>query len=269
VAEAHSDALAILAEAGLAMPAGSWGVFAAEAPTARLDAAHGEHGWTLTGVKPWCSLGGALDHALVTAHTADGRRLFAVSLRDPSVRAAPPTDWVSRGLRTVATVSLHFEDAAATPVGEAQWYLTRPGFAWGGIGVAACWLGGAEGLARTLRRAVETGVKNGPLAEMHLGAVDAALFGARTVLQAAAAEADVSEHADIGDVALLALRTRTVVVDAVEATLRHVAHALGPAPLAYDADHGRRVADLEIYIRQHHAEADLATLGARIAAAPR
>jgi alkylation response protein AidB-like acyl-CoA dehydrogenase len=264
VFEAHTDALSILAEAGLARPPGSWGVFAAESPAARLDASYGEQGWTLTGTKPWCSLGGSLAHALVTAHTADGRRLFAVDLRGTAVRADPSTDWVSRGLRTVATVSLHFEQAAATPVGETQWYLARPGFAWGGIGVAACWLGGAEGLAATLCRAIHAGIKKGPLAQMHLGAVDAALFGARAALRAAADEVDASENSTIDDPALLALRTRTVVVEAVEATLRHVAHALGPAPLGFDADHARRVADLEIYIGQHHAEADLATLGARV-----
>ena len=269
VLEAHTDALAILAEAGLAIPAGSWGVFAAESPTTRLEATHGEHGWTLTGSKPWCSLGASLDHALVTAHTPHERRLFAVNLHEPSIRADPASDWVARGLRTVATTSLHFEQAPATPVGEAQWYLTRPGFAWGGIGVAACWLGGADGLAATLRHAVRDGAKTGPIAQLHLGAVDAALFAARTVVQAAAATADASDASSVGDLALLALRTRTVVVEAAESTLRHVAHALGPAPLGFDAEHARRVADLELYIRQHHAETDLATLGARISDGPR
>ena len=62
--EPHLDALAILAEAGVDH-AGSatWGVFAAEAPS---GAARGERS-ALTGVKPWCSLAGRLDHALVTA----------------------------------------------------------------------------------------------------------------------------------------------------------------------------------------------------------
>lgn len=37
VLEAHSDALAILDEAGAATPDGTWGVFAAEAPPHRLE----------------------------------------------------------------------------------------------------------------------------------------------------------------------------------------------------------------------------------------
>ena len=40
-----------------------------------------------------------------------------------------------------------------------------------------------------------------------------------------------------------------------------VGRALGPAPYATDAAHAQRVADLEVYIRQDHAERDLATLG--------
>ena len=35
----------------------------------------------------------------------------------------------------------------------------------------------------------------------------------------------------------------------------------GPALLAQDEDHARRVADLQIYLRQHHAERDQASLG--------
>jgi hypothetical protein len=59
----------------------------------------------------------------------------------------------------------------------------------------------------------------------------------------------------------LGLRVRAVVADAAERTLRQVGHALGPAPLAFDEEHARRVADLELYVRQHHAERDLARLG--------
>jgi hypothetical protein len=40
-----------------------------------------------------------------------------------------------------------------------------------------------------------------------------------------------------------------------------VGRALGPAPLATDREHAQRVADLTVYLRQHHAERDLARLG--------
>jgi hypothetical protein len=37
--------------------------------------------------------------------------------------------------------------------------------------------------------------------------------------------------------------------------------ALGAGPLATDVEHGRRVADLALYLRQSHAERDLEELG--------
>ena len=37
---------------------------------------------------------------------------------------------------------------------------------------------------------------------------------------------------------------------------------LGPAPLAFDEGYGKRMADLALYIRQHHAMRDDAQLGA-------
>lgn len=281
VLEAHTDALAILHEAGhsdLDEPsatantagvaaAGTWGVFAAEGAGTGLDASADGAGWSLTGTKPWCSLGGVLDHALVTARVetsakAGLRRLFAVDLQSPAVTAHPPSAWASRGLREVISAPVHFDHAPGRPVGAADWYLNRPGFAWGGIGVAACWLGGAQALGETLRRAVTK--RGGEIAQMHLGAVDVALHGASAVLGAASAQVDAGQ-AEGQAGALLALRVRAVVAAAAEETMNRVAHALGPAPLAFDAEHARRVADLAIYVRQHHAERDLSSLGAMVA----
>jgi hypothetical protein len=254
ILEAHSDALAILHEAGEPVPPGTWGVFAAEAPHVQLDAQ--DH--TLSGTKPWCSLGGVLDSALVTAHTSCGRRLYAVDLKHPTVTADPPDTWVARGMPNLTSGPVHFAATPARPIGAAGWYLDRPGFAWGGIGVAACWLGGARALYASLCRKLIK--RDDDLAALHIGIVDVALHGAQAAMRLAADEVDggraVGAHG-----ALLALRVRSVVADAVEAVLRQVGHALGPAPLAFDDVHARRVADLELYVRQHHGERDLAALG--------
>ncbi|GAB2470584.1 acyl-CoA dehydrogenase [Jatrophihabitans fulvus] len=261
VLEAHSDALAILDEAGAPPPTGTWGVFAAETPTDRLVAEQVDGAVRLRGTKPWCSLGGVLDHALVTAHVAEGRRLFRVDLRHPSVTARPADGWVARGLRTVTSVPLDLAGTPAEPVGDAGWYLTRPGFAWGGMGVAACWFGGALGVAATLRRFASR--RRDDLTAMQLGAVEVALHGARAVLADAAVDVDAG-RADGAAGATLALLVRSVVADAVERVVRAAGHAMGPAPLAFDADHAARVADLELYVRQHHAERDLAALGSAL-----
>ncbi|WP_432494445.1 acyl-CoA dehydrogenase family protein [Kineococcus gypseus] len=270
VVEAHLDAVAVLAEAGSAVPVGStWGVFAAEAADAHLEAVEtgpggpGGPGWSLSGTKPWCSLAGHLSHALVTAHAPGGRRLFAVDLRAPGVRVVPGT-WHARGLREVASGPVRFTAVPAEPVGGTGWYLHRPGFAHGGIGVAACWYGGAVGVARALRaRGRAGGRAPDQLARWHAGAVDLELTAARLALDAAAAEVDAG-RADGDAGAVLALRTRSLVAAAAERVLEHVGHALGPAPLALDAAHAARVADLQLYVRQHHAERDVAALGAAL-----
>ena len=103
VLEAHSDALAILAEAGEPVPDGTWGVFAAEAAPHRLQARERGGQIALYGVKPWCSLAGQLDAALVTAFAGAGRQLFRVPLQHPSVSFEPAEGWVARGLRTVTS----------------------------------------------------------------------------------------------------------------------------------------------------------------------
>jgi alkylation response protein AidB-like acyl-CoA dehydrogenase len=263
VAEAHLDAVAILREAGEAgeLSGTTWGVFAAESPGVALTAARTGTSWTLDGVKPWCSLAGRLSHALVTARAGDHRQLFAVDLRQPGVVVLPGT-WHARGLADVLSGPVRFTGVPAEPVGEAGWYLVRPGFAHGGIGVAACWYGGAVGVARALHRAA---IAREPdqLARWHAGAADLDLQGARLALAAAAAEVD-SGRADGEHGVVLALRTRSIVAAAAERVLERVGHALGPAPLTLDADHARRVADLTVYLRQHHAERDVAALGEQL-----
>ena len=280
VLEAHTDALAILqqapggtAEAVATLPASrrsersSWGVFAAEGPGLRVDATRSRGDWRLSGRKPWCSLAGSLSHALVTAHTTPegqqpgSRRLFAVDLAVAGVTVLEDA-WFATGLNQVPSGPVDFADVPAVPVGDDGWYLTRPGFSWGGIQVAACWWGGAVGVARQLRRAAERKEPDQILLAQ-LGAVDLALLGAGSALADAAAAIDRGEAAgDAGG--LLAARARGLVARTVDEVLGRVGHALGPAPLALDARHARRVADLTLYVRQHHAERDDAALGGRL-----
>jgi len=268
VLEAHLDALAILDEAGEATgiaaadigvsTASTWGVFAAEGPGVRVTAEPAGDGWLLDGTKPWCSLADRLSHGLITAHTAGGRRLFAVALDAPQVRAES-TGWVSRGLSAVTSMPIHLDRAPAVPVGDDNWYLRRPGFAWGGMGVAACWYGGAVGISRRIARHF-TDREPDQLGCWQLGSVDVALHRARTVLQAAAADVDDGRAEGAAGVRLAAL-VRAVVAATAEEIIGIAGHAMGPAPLTMDEDHARRIADLTVYVRQHHAERDLAAAG--------
>jgi alkylation response protein AidB-like acyl-CoA dehydrogenase len=260
--EPHLDAQAILAQAELgpetAPPEAAWGVYAADPPGTDLRAELRDGSWALTGTKPWCSLPEQVSHALVTARAGSAPQLFAVSLRDDTVRTEVAA-WRPNGLRQVSTGSVHFTGTVAQPVGPPGWYLERPGFAWGGIAVAAVWFGGAAALAGALWRAAAHREPD-QIALMHLGACDAELFGALTALRHAATVID--SGALSGDQAgLLAARVRAVVAATAEHVLTTVGHALGPGPLSFDDAHLTRVADLTLYLRQHHAERDLARLG--------
>ena len=261
--EPHLDARAILAQAGVPARDGrTWGVFAAEGPGVRLDAVEVGEGWRLGGTKPWCSLAGRLDAALVTAHLADGgRALFAVDLHDPGVRVLDQV-WASRGLTEIPSTAVAFDDVAATPVGAPGWYLDRPGFWWGSIGVAACWFGGAVGIGRRVH--AEAARRDDPLLAMHLGAVDHRLEDARRALAEAASLVDA--HAlDAAQGRVLAKRVRATVAGVCEDVLARAAHALGPAPLALEPEHAKRVADQQVYVRQQHAQRDDASLGRSLA----
>ncbi|WP_413247964.1 acyl-CoA dehydrogenase [Sinomonas flava] len=267
VVEPHLDALAILRQAGLGdpEPGSTWGVFAAEGRDVRLEARETPDGWRLHGVKPWCSLAGALTHAVVTAHTGvAARRAFAVQLGSPGVDVLPSA-WRALGLPGIPSGPVRFDDVPAEPVGADGWYLDRPGFAWGGIGVAAVWYGGAVGVARRLWDAASVREPD-QIGQAHLGSADLALGSARAALASAAAAVDDGAAEDSAG-ALLALRVRGTVAAAAETVLGIVDHALGPAPLAFDPDHAQRVADLRLYLRQHHAERDAAALGRSLLAA--
>lgn len=260
--EPHLDAVAILAQAGLdpedAVHGGegaTWGVFAAEGAGAGLEASGDGPTVGLAGSKPWCSLAGRLDAALVTARDSRGTRgLYAIDLRHPGVTAAPGT-WFARGLVEIPSTGLVLADVPAVAVGGPGWYLERPGFAWGGAGVAACWYGGAVGLARTLREKVAER-PDAELLLMHLGDVDEHLHAARVALADAAREVGAGEPTPV-----TTARVRAVVARACERVLHVCGHALGPGPLALDERHAKRVADLQVYVRQHHAERDLVSLG--------
>lgn len=264
--EPHLDALAILDEAaaaGFDVSVGAeatWGVFAAEGPGVRLEAERWGDGWLLSGTKPWCSLADRLDRAVVTAWVDDRcRALFAVDLHAPGVTTAVDRGaWSPRGLVDVVSLPVEMADVPAEPVGPPEWYLRRDGFAWGGMGVAAVWYGGAVGLARRLAR--PRGRERDQVSHLHLGTVEASLAAAGALLAEAASAVD-GDRAGGEAGAAWALRVRAVVADACEVVLRACEHDLGPGPQVAEPDHAARLADLRLYLRQHHAERDLAALG--------
>lgn len=276
LAEAHADALAILAELGAPVPSSPgapgpgevWGVWAAEPPDPVLRAQPAAGGgWRLRGVKAWCSGASTCTRALVTARAGDhARPLFAVDLTHPGVRPVAGT-WPAVGMAASDSGEVAFDDVPATPVGEEEAYLARPGFWHGAIGVAAAWWGAGCGVADAL--AVRGGAgRLDAHGRAHLGKVAAVLAGARWSLAGAAAEIDADPFDASGEAMRRALAVRSIVEDAATTVLGEVGRALGAGPLCADAAHAARVADLTVYLRQSNAQRDLEALADRVLTAP-
>lgn len=263
LAEGHADAVAILAEleGPPPLPGSRWGVWAAHPPGPALEADHHGGEWRLHGTKRYCSGARSCTHALVTADGPDGRRLFAIAAETST---PVPGTWPATGMTGSDTLEVNFDDVPARPVGGPGAYVERPGFAHGGVGVAACWYGGTRAVGRTLlTAAADRDV--GPHALAHLGAVDIALHTVRTALDDAADEIDADPHDLKRTGRFRSLRVRALAEAAATEVMTRVGRALGAGPLCLEEAHSRRVADLTVYVRQHHAERNLAELGALVA----
>ena len=186
--EAHHDAVAILREAGRPdHHPGLHAVWAAGGPDPVQLHQRGDR-WHLRGTKHWCSAATLAQYALVTAQTANASAaLVLVDLTREGIRPGPPT-WESPALAAVDTRSVAFDLDIGTDqiVGVDDWYLTRPGFWHGAIGVAACWAGCADGI---VNRVVSKWGQD-PHARAHLGAIDAARWNLETIINAAASQID-------------------------------------------------------------------------------
>lgn len=264
--EGHTDALAILAECGAPQHAhdGIWGMWAAEPPDdrAHIVARHGER-VQLQGRKAWCSGALQIDRALLTAWENDQPQLVAIELSHPSQRIQAE-QWQAVGMASTASVTVEFDNSPGLAIGTPGQYLSRPGFWQGGAGIAACWYGAAEALAGYLREHCNK-PRPDPHADAHLGAVDAALYGARAALRECAAWID--QHPQ-DDASFEVRRTRAQIEQAVEQVIQHVGRALGATPFCRSSHFARLSADLPVYLRQSHAERDLAELGQQVTSTP-
>jgi len=263
--EGHTDALAIIAELDAPLPplGSTWGMWAAEPPNAKVRVYREGHRLRLEGRKAWCSGAAVVSHGLLTAwDEQDRQQLVAVQMDQPHVTVTDE-GWQAVGMAATGSVEVSFDGAAGIAVGTPGDYLARPGFWQGGIGIAACWYGAAQRLAQVLRE--HCGKRADPHAFAHLGAVDSALNAAACVLRASAEQIDRAPQADARQ---WAQQARACLEDTVEQVMRRVGRAVGAGPYCKDPHFAQLMADLPVYIRQSHAERDLAALGEQVAVAP-
>ncbi len=257
--EAHVDGQAILHEAGRGdaeiQSLGLLGVWASDREGGVRVQRQGRSA-RLFGAKPFCSGAPLLDRALVTAAGDDGIQLCLVDLAEDAVGVEPST-WTGLGMRSTETRTVQFDGVPCELIGAPGWYLGRPGFWHGAVGVAASWFGGALGVLATLR----DGVAVSDVHQLgHLGEAEALRYAMEASLWRGAAEID--GQPDDGTAARArALRIRRIVADGCLQLIRHTDDALGPRALAFDDAHSQRVADLEVYVRQEHGRHDSEQIG--------
>ncbi|GAC1305527.1 MAG: acyl-CoA dehydrogenase family protein [Steroidobacteraceae bacterium] len=257
IAEAHTDAIAILAECEHSPRAGAlYGVWASDAPPSRVSCERlGSGDWRIEGIKPFCSGAAFVDAALVTAHHSEGLFLFDLPIRGSRV-LVQPTAWVSPAFADTATTAVKFDSLIvpdAYRLGGAGWYLSRPGFWHGAIGPAACWAGGAISLVEAATRLD----RRDPHTRAHVGALQAIGWGLNAVLEQAGREIDDNPNDTSATPRVRALKVRHLIERACTETLDRFGRATGPHLLAYDVHVVRQHLALTLYIRQCHGERDL------------
>ncbi|SDK20796.1 Acyl-CoA dehydrogenase [Actinopolyspora mzabensis] len=265
--EGHTDAVAILHESGAKPEPGAlYGVWASRASgkgavlTDRPDS-----GPVLTGTIPFCSGAGQLDRALVVARP-DGSAgaaddvVIKIALPDARIRPLPDT-WHAAGMADSRSWDVELHEVPVREedrVGPPGFYTGRPGFRLGAMGVAAVWLGGTAGVVdRVAEHLAARAPDEHQLA--HLAAMHVAVEAVDSTLATAAEAVDTSGTGT--DRAITAGTCRSAAERAACEVLARAPRVTGPGPLSRDAAFTRRLADLEVYVRQHHAERELADLG--------
>jgi alkylation response protein AidB-like acyl-CoA dehydrogenase len=259
LAEAHFDAVAILAEACRTPQLGAlYGVWASEKPGQALQLEKRGDTFILKGSKMFCSGSRIVDRALVTAGSPP--QLVDVDLHTHADAIDyDDSAWKTAAFADTGTATVTFTDLPIAPsdlVCGPGWYLDRPGFWHGACGPAACWAGGAAGLLDYARQQT----RSDPHTMAHLAAMHASVWALQAYLDTAGREIDASPH-DADAARIRALTVRHLIEQASTEILRRLPRAYGPYPLAMDEAISRRCQELDLYLRQSHAERDLESLG--------
>lgn len=290
VAEGHTDAMALLAEAGREPVAGAlYGMWPGQAddPGAQLRRTRGA--LRVFGTVRGCSGARIVDRAVVLvdaerpagglqhqgafgaspsgdasgAGSGAGLLLVDVAVGPPSVRPDPDS-WQTAAMDASDPLDVDFADLVVESsdiVGDAGWYHRRPGYILGKAGLACVWWGGADGL---LARAIHHLPAEPDAHQLaHLGELYSLLSAARALVAETGAAIDANPG---NDHSLRVGELRSAVERVVREVVERVPRMLGSGPLSRDAELARKLADLALFARSHHGERDNAALGRSIVA---
>jgi hypothetical protein len=258
IAEAHSDAVAILAEAHVAPRADAlYGVWSGDDPESAVGAERlPDSSWRLRGVKRSCCGARLVNAALVTAQVEGGLQLFDVAI-DEQVQSLA-SHWQTPALAEAQIAAVHFDSQvpAEALVGSRDWYLRRPGFWSSAVGPAACWAGGALSLIDAVRELRPTS----RFAREQLGTMEAIAWQLGAILDQCGREIDEDPEDIAGRARVRALMVRHLIERACTEILERFGRATGDHFLAHDALVAKQFAALNLCIRQSRCDRDLETI---------
>lgn len=258
--EAHADAMAMFAEAGvIPRPATAFAVWASGRPGSTTLKPSGAT-FILNGTRVFCGGAAIVDAALVITDSPDGERLVLVDLRQAGIRVDIGT-WKSDAFRDAGIATVHFTDVIVEPddlIGPPGWYGSRPGFWHGSVGVAALWVGIAESILSSLDRLRRHQDETSCIAS---GTIAASMWAASSLLDQAGQQIDaLGEKSAPGEAKAVALSCRHIVRHLLETAIAVFDQEVGPAATAFDAVLGRRRAELTLALAQSHGMRDLIVL---------
>ncbi|HET6295105.1 MAG TPA: acyl-CoA dehydrogenase family protein [Kribbella sp.] len=256
LAEGHTDATSILRQAGqVPDPDALYGVWAARSGGTGAVL----KGDRLGGTIRFCSGAHSVDRALIAAIAENGDSILVDQpLATPGITRDAGT-WQPLGMDASDSPDVSFDDVAAgNQVGEPGFYTGRPGFWWGGGGVAAVWFGGSLGLVERTQDFITGGKGPDDHQLAHLGELQTSLAATGALLRETAATIDADPTADL---MLRIWMLRAGAEQTARAVVDRVPRMVGPTPLSRDRSFSQALADLQLYVRQHHAERDYAALG--------
>ncbi|NUR06505.1 MAG: acyl-CoA/acyl-ACP dehydrogenase [Nocardioidaceae bacterium] len=253
--EGHADALRILVQAGVAAQPGVYGVWASRSAGTGLRARRTDEAWVLDGELRFASGVDVIDRVLVPGWVDDDTHVLLDVPADAF--EADRDSWHTAAMDASRSFTVHADAVRVTggPVGPENFYLARPGFAVGGIGPAAVWVGGVQLVvdlvAGSLRRFRPT-----PHQLRRLGTMRQVAWESAELLARVADDLD-DELADAAEVGLV----RTTAAVAAERVVDEAGRVVGPGGLTGDPRIARALADLLVYARQLPLDQVLEDLG--------
>lgn len=255
--EGHADAMRILDQAGRPAGEGVYAVWASRSAGTGVSAVREGDRWRLSGESRFSSGIDIADRALVPGWVDDRTHLlFDLAVADVTPDRDSWHTTAMNGSRSF-TVTVDLGAGEDQVVGPPGFYLGRPGFPIGGLEVAAVWLGGArsvlEQVASGLRRFTASAHQT-----RRLGVMEQAVWLAGAAVQNTAVRLPGLEGDALSQETASA---RTAVVTACEQVLDEAGRIVGPGGLSTDARLARTIADLGLYVRQHHLDLTWESLG--------